>query len=809
VEPSARISPHTILGMVIQGLPKRVHRLNPQAPPELIAICEKAMAREKRDRYASSLDLAEDLQAFLDHRVVRAYRTGAVAEFASWVKRNKTVATVVGAATLLLVLGSAAFIIQQKQANERLRLNSYVAELNVASHELAENNLARAVDLLERQIPRHGEKDLRGFEWRYLWQRSRGNQLHSFPGHTKYVSSLAFSPSGRLLASASWDNLVQVVDVVSKQVIATLTNVTTGAGWIDRYALAFSPDGKTLAAHSGYGVRLYNTTTWSEFKTLTETRTAGFHTIAFSPDGHTFAALRKEATNSSSRIVFWDPSTWALRPLNIQTNLEGFGCLIAYSPDGKLLATASMGSTPGTTDRSGQVQFWEAGTGKLLGTSPVLSPRSIAFSRDGRWLGIGDESGLLWLWDAATLQRYPEPIKADSSLLWSLVFSAASQRLITAGIDQVVRVWDLVTLNPMNVAAFKPTRLLQGHTSEIWSLALSPDGQLLAGGTKDGEVLLWNAEAGIEEPGFAEAFEPLAFSSDSRNVLTCGTNFTFTWFDLGTQKPINSLTLPITSTNSELKMVSSDGSLAAITTSSHQLEIWDLPRAQRLTTLTNVVATFGNSVRFSEDNQFLVAVCTWPVLEQAGSQFSPDTAEVWEVTGRHLRSFTNLYPHAISADGRMIAGETIGYHSLLVNVRAKPKKEFPVGHKVHITGSAFSPDGHLLATSSYDGDVRLWDIQTGQLTHRMFGHKQGVLTVAFSPDGRTLVSGSYKGDVKFWSVATGKELLSVRLPTEESIVRAKFSPDGRTLVLQNTRHILRVPLLAEIDATEKVRPQAP
>ena len=89
VEPGARISPHTILARVLDGPPKRIHTLNPKAPAELVAICEKAMAREKRDRYASSLDLAEDLQAYLDNRVVKAYRTGAVAEFKSWVARNK------------------------------------------------------------------------------------------------------------------------------------------------------------------------------------------------------------------------------------------------------------------------------------------------------------------------------------------------------------------------------------------------------------------------------------------------------------------------------------------------------------------------------------------------------------------------------------------------------------------------------------------------------------------------------------------------------------------------------------------------
>src|SRR6185436_11151323 len=114
VEPGARISPHTILGMVIQSPPKSVHQLNPESPPELIAICEKAMAREKRARYPSSLDLAEDLQAFLDHRVVRAYRTGAVAEFKSWVARNKTAALAGTVSIALLLLLSGLYALRER-----------------------------------------------------------------------------------------------------------------------------------------------------------------------------------------------------------------------------------------------------------------------------------------------------------------------------------------------------------------------------------------------------------------------------------------------------------------------------------------------------------------------------------------------------------------------------------------------------------------------------------------------------------------------------------------------------------------------
>ena len=126
VDPTAKISPRTILARVLDGPPKAVHRLNPQAPPELAAICEKAMAREKTARYSSSLDMAEDLQAYLDRRVVRAYRTGALAEFKSWVRRNKGMAASVAAAVVLAVAGLAGIIWVQTRAKYEILLRTDV-----------------------------------------------------------------------------------------------------------------------------------------------------------------------------------------------------------------------------------------------------------------------------------------------------------------------------------------------------------------------------------------------------------------------------------------------------------------------------------------------------------------------------------------------------------------------------------------------------------------------------------------------------------------------------------------------------------
>ena len=117
--PGSKPSPHTVLAQVVGGPPTPVHELAPQLPAELVAICEKAMAREPGERYAGMLALAEDLRAYLENRVVQAYRTGALVEMKKWVQRNKGLAASVAASSLVLigVLAGSSIVLSSKNAD--------------------------------------------------------------------------------------------------------------------------------------------------------------------------------------------------------------------------------------------------------------------------------------------------------------------------------------------------------------------------------------------------------------------------------------------------------------------------------------------------------------------------------------------------------------------------------------------------------------------------------------------------------------------------------------------------------------------
>ena len=149
--PGNMASSHTILAMVLRGPPEPLLALRRDVPAELVAICEKAMARDPEQRYPDTLALAEDLRAYLEHRVVKAHQTGAYAELKKWVERNTALAAASAALVLALIVGLAAsssLYVEAKNNAERAERNATSAHENelraLAGEELAKKEKERA-----------------------------------------------------------------------------------------------------------------------------------------------------------------------------------------------------------------------------------------------------------------------------------------------------------------------------------------------------------------------------------------------------------------------------------------------------------------------------------------------------------------------------------------------------------------------------------------------------------------------------------------------------------------------------------------
>jgi formylglycine-generating enzyme required for sulfatase activity len=135
IEPGEQPAPYTILDRVKAGPPTPLHTLSRNTPAELLAICDKAMERDPARRYASMLDLAADLRAYLERRVVKAYETGAFAEMKKWAQRNKGLAT--AAAALIVVLAGATVVV----ANKNREVEAKNVDLGAANAEITRQKM--------------------------------------------------------------------------------------------------------------------------------------------------------------------------------------------------------------------------------------------------------------------------------------------------------------------------------------------------------------------------------------------------------------------------------------------------------------------------------------------------------------------------------------------------------------------------------------------------------------------------------------------------------------------------------------------
>jgi len=164
----------------------------------------------------------------------------------------------------------------------------------------------------------------------------------------------------------------------------------------------------------------------------------------------------------------------------------------------------------------------------------------------------------------------------------------------------------------------------------------------------------------------------------------------------------------------------------------------------------------------------------------------------------------------LSQDGQLLAIGT-GNSGLLWNIAARRLIWTAKGHRDRVFSIRFSPDQKMIATGSWDSDVRLWDVATGNEVAVLTGHKAAVLNSVFSPDGRTLATKSDDRTIKFGNLATFREVASISLDYTGEIQGSflAFSPDGQILTANDSGPGLRcwrVPILAEIDTTEVKQP---
>jgi WD40 repeat protein len=851
IRPSTRIS---TLGETLTDVAKH-RRTSPELLCKLVRsdldwIVMKTLEKDRSRRYESVSEFAADIKRHLDNEPVLAGRPSTLYRMHKFIKRNRVFVTSVAVVVVVVLLATIVSIVlaftatkakedaeqarnaEQKQkvafqeeakrateAEQRegqLRLvaeeqelaahrRAYASDMLLCQQALADNNLRRARQLLDRQRPKDGEEDLRGWEWRYLWGCCRGDALLKLDLQGAYFTRAVLTNDDRSVVTFSERGKVSLWDLHTGEDIT----LQDPRGWMGGSGhLCLSVDGQWIVWHylndaEEQTVRIWDTRSHQILAELPIGK-VGIRCLALSPDKRTLAVL-----SPNEGVSLWDIATREKRrhiPLSVAKYM--WGNALCYSPNGEVLAFS---------DNNGKVRLVDAETGEeknvfSVGFEEGVAVKSLAFSPNGRFLaaGTGFITPSLSIWDTELDMRVTTLIK-HTGFVARLAFSPDGQYLASASGDQTIKLW--------NTKDWSEETTLLGHTDEVWSVEFSRDGKRLVSCGKDGNICLWDTSIPNNSRGsrvLPGEIEHVDVSPDGKTIVGVSSH--------GQVQLLDAKTF-------QMKVVPKslgDNNVAAFWVSADNMLIGSLnpPRVKALDLSTNTLSTFELGLRETEplyedapvfdyfpSCQILSVVYCDPNLERL-------TIMRWDAsTHKELSSCT--IDDDVSTIQEVVVSEDA--HWAAVSRRSGVEiRDLSTGKKVSDFGTtkglnqgfALSAGGQLVATAHTGAPiVHIWDIRSQEEVISLNGHNMVIADMEFSPDGQRLATSTIGMEpVKLWDAESWEEICNLDGRPGFSLLWVQFLSDGNTIVgwegdvatFSINGRLWQAPSWEEIEASESV-----